>query len=291
MRNVLVTGGHGFIAGYVIEELQRRGYNVIATVRSEFGIAHDEDYLLNCHEILVDIRDKAGMYSAIQKCDGVIHLAGLLGTSENIRQADIMNDVNITGTLNILNACDNFHIPLVVIGVGNHFENNTYSISKTTAERYALMYAKNFDTPVRVVRAFNAYGPRQKYGKVNKIIPTFINKALRGQDINVYGGELNCSMMDMIYVADAAHVLVNALEDYKTTELLTEAGSGVGYPVWEIARMIVKMTSKRSSLVAVPMRQGETIGSHVVAMSPAFAGMKSLTDGLKETIAYYENLL
>ena len=287
---ILVTGGHGFIAGYVIEELKRRGHTPVVTVRH-----YEKNPLLeDCVIYYTDIRDYAGVYGAVEHSDGVIHLAGLLGSSENIRQAKIMNDVNIDGALNILNACDNFHIPGVIIGVGNWFENNTYSISKTTAERYTLMYAKNFKTQVNVVRALNAIGPRQKWGKINKIIPTFINAALRNQDIKVYGGKKKCGIMDMIYVGDLARVLVKVLFDKSMSGdigKIFEAGTGKGHEVYKIAEMVIRMTGSKSKIVEVPMRPGESERSIVVAKNPYPFEYRKLRDILKETIEYYRGLM
>lgn len=288
MKKVLVTGGHGFIAGYVIEELERRKYLTSALVKH----SEKNPILENSSVYYCDIRDDAGVYSAVEHCDGVIHLAGLLGTSENIRQAKIMNDVNVNGALNVLNACDNFKIPCVNIAVGNAGQKNTYSISKTTAEDYAFMYAQNFNTPVSVVRALNAYGPRQSWGKINKIIPTFINKALRGEDISVYGGKKNCSIMDMVYVGDVAKVLVDVLEKVSIGESqgeLLEAGTGIGYPVYGIAEMIIRLTNSKSRIIETPMRAGEDERSVVIANNPYPIAYANLEDKLLETIEYYKN--
>lgn len=290
MKRVLVTGGFGFIAGYVIEELKRQGYQPVVTVR------HDEqsEILKDCIIYKADMTDEASIYGAIEHCDGVIHLAGLLGTSENIRQAKIMNHVNVNGALNVLNAVDNFDIPAVFIGVGNHFEYNTYSISKTTAERYAIMYAKNFGTRVNIVRALNAIGPRQKWGKINKILPTFINKALRNQDIEVFGGEDHCSIMDMVYAGDVAKVLVDVLKRTDKGEIkgqVFEAGSGIGYPVYVIAEEVIKACKSNSKIIEKPMRFGESERSVVVANTPYPIEYRSFNDVLSETVTYYKSLM
>jgi len=284
---VLVTGGHGYIAGYVIEELKRQGIQPIVTVRH----SEENPLLDNCIIYNTDIRDDAGIYGAIEHCDGVIHLAGLLGTSENIRQAKIMNDVNINGTLNVLNACDNFDIPCVLIGVGNHFENNTYSISKTTAERYGIMYAQNFNTRVNVVRAFNAIGPRQKWGKINKILPTFINKAIRNEDISVYGGRDNCGLMDLVYAGDVAGVLIQVLKETEkgVKGQIFEAGTGIGLPVYEIAEQVIQLAHSHSNIIEVPMRPGESLRSKVVSSNPYPYRYTDITDVIKLTIKYYED--
>lgn len=289
MKNILITGGAGFIAGYCIEELKRQGFQPVVTMRHQ----EKNPILDDCIVYYVDTLDEVAIYGAIEHCDGVIHLAGLLGTSENIRQAKIMNKSNIDAALNVLNAVDNFKIPCVMIGVGNFTELNTYSISKTTAERYALMYAKSFGTPVNVVRALNAVGPRQKWGKINKILPTFINKALRNQDIQVYGGKDKCGIMDMVYVGDVAKVLIEVLKNtsaYNKGNIL-EAGTGIGYEVYDIAERVIKACKSSSKIVEVPMRDGESERSIVVANSPYDIEYRQFDSILVDTIKYYEELL
>ena len=279
---ILVTGGNGFIASYVIEQLKELGYDVITNVRTKKEI-------LGCTTYIVDTRDKAGMYGIIQKCDGVIHLAGLLGTSENMRQAELMNEVNVGGALNVLNAIDQFNIPASFIGVGNYFENNPYSISKTMAERYALMYAKNFGTRVNVTRTYDAVGPRQKFGKINKIIPTFINKALKNEDISVYGGKNQCSTIDLIYAGDVAKLLIKSLFEAMNGNICNvfEAGSGIPRKVYDIATKVVKACNSNSKIVEVPMRQGESVGAFVIAKE-VLKDAKPFEEYLPETIEYYK---
>lgn len=292
---VLVTGSEGFIASYTIQEIHRRGYQAIGLQRHIGNTQEVPKDAIPDVTYYSDIRDDAGVYGAIEHADGVIHLAGLLGTSENIRQAKIMNDVNINGALNVLNAVDNFKIPCVMIAVGNWFENNTYSISKNSAERYALMYAKNFGTKVNVVRALNAVGPRQKWGKINKILPTFINKALRNIPIELYGGKENCSIMDLVYAGDVGRVLMDVLEltndtsDYKGKVL--EAGTGKGYPVWEIAEKVIKLCNSSSNILEVPMRAGESERSIVVAEHPFPIEYRQIDQVISETVEYYKKLL
>lgn len=294
MKNVLVTGGRGFIASYCIEELQRQGIEVVTNVRAEDKVTEDL-YAKGVTVYTMDTRDKAGMYGIIQKVDGVIHLAGLLGTAENMRQAELMNEVNIGGALNVLNACDQFNIPLSMIGVGNHLENNPYSISKSTAERYGLMYAKYFGTKVNVTRTWDAVGPRQKWGKINKILPTFINKALKNEDISVYGGKDHCSTIDLIYAGDIAKILIASLVEASNGNKgnVFEAGSAIPMRVYDIAQLVVKACHSQSKIVEVPMRQGESEGAYIVAAHPydKIGEFRKLEDYLPETIEFYKKSL
>jgi UDP-glucose 4-epimerase len=239
----------------------------------------------------------------------VIHLAGVLGTQETIKNPRPAAETNILGGLNVLEACAQYDVPLVNIAVGNWWMNNTYSITKNTVERFAEMMNRYRDTKITVVRALNAYGPRQMaaapYGpsKVRKIMPSFICRALSGLPIEIYGdGE---QIMDMIYVHDAARVLVTALEttaDFGAPLKTLEAGSGRRTTVNDIAEVVVaeveRVTDKRVGINHIPMRPGEDEGSVVIGdpLTLTPIGMDGsdfipLESGVIKTVAYFKMIL
>lgn len=297
---VLVTGGNGFIGRYVVEELLSRNNEVLvldhaATAKPRDGV----------EVILGDIRDETAVFEAVAHADAFIHLAGVLGTQETIARPTPAVMTNITGGLNVLEAASRYGVPGVNIAVGNHWENNPYSISKSTVERFVHMFNKNRDTRVSIVRALNAYGPEQSvaspYGpsKVRKIMPSFIMRALHGADIEVYGD--GGQIMDMIYVEDLARVLVEALirtvADGVIPEVI-EAGTGRRTTVLDIANQVVK-TVGRGQIEHVPMRPGETPGAVVLADTRAmseYLGIRPhefvpLERGVAHTVDYYRTLV
>lgn len=302
MRTVLVTGGNGFIGRYVVEELLWRGYNVsVLDTRWRPGAEGST-------VVLGDIRDEVAVTEAAAHSDGIIHLAGVLGTQETIKNPRPAAATNVLGGLNVMEAALQYRLPMVNIAVGNYWMNNTYSITKNTVERFAEMLNRYRDGRIAVVRALNAYGPRQvpaePYGpsKVRKIMPSFICRALAGEPIEVYGdGE---QIMDMIYVADVARVLVSALESTAAGGPLTqegqpfEAGTGRETTVNQIAQAVVEevlaQTGKVVPVNHLPMRPGEDERS-VVLGNPATLGVLGihtedlvpLEDGVKKTLAYF----
>ncbi len=260
MKNVLVTGGNGFIGRYVCEELSAQGFHVTVLDTRWRRPIDGADLVLG------DMRDATAVTEAVAHADGVIHLAGVLGTQETISNPRPAAETNILGGLNVFEACAQYDVPLVNIAVGNYWMNNTYSITKNTMERFAAMMNKYRGTRISIVRALNAYGPRQvaaaPYGpsKVRKIMPAFVCRALNGDPIEIYGD--GSQVMDMIYVADVAKVLVRALVMTHSGNLVeTEAGSGNPTTVNEIAGVVVeqaaKMTGHVVDIVHIPMRPGE----------------------------------
>lgn len=287
MKTIAVTGGLGFIAGHVIELAQKKGYKVLTNVRTT-NLGVYPDYLQECHIYDIDIRDKVGIRSMLEKADGVINLAGILGT-KNIDNPREFYENNVFGALNVYDAALEFNIPVVQIAVGNHFETNNYSNSKTAAERDLLMYAKYKGLKGNVVRGLNVIGPRQKVKNTGKIGPTFITKALNNEDITVYGGKDNCGLMDFIYVKDIAAILLEVLENTNEQNKgnVFEAGMGKEVSVYEIAEMIVRLTYSKSKIIEVPMRAGESNRSRVVAEHPYPYNYTDLETMLDNTIQYY----
>jgi UDP-glucose 4-epimerase len=292
----LVTGGNGFIGQYVCEYLEANGHEAVVLDRE----CHPE--VLAVREVhLGDIRDATAVTEAVAHVESVIHLAGCLGTQETIQNPLPAAETNILGGLNILQACSQYNVPVVNIAVGNYFENNTYSLTKDCVSRFCQMYRDYRDLPVTVVRALNAYGPRQSvaapYGtsKVRKIMPSFVNRALNNDPIEIYGD--GNQIMDMIYVADVAKILVRALESTMVnggSDTIYSAGSGIRTTVNDIAAEVVRATGTLSEVTHIPMRPGETPG--VVVLGDPFTllpllhedeDLISLEEGVQRTVEFY----
>jgi len=226
-----------------------------------------------------------------------MHLAGLLGTSETIDEPIGPAQVNILGSLSLFEACRKFKKRACYIAVGNHFMLNTYAITKTCAEKFALMYNAEHGTKIAVVRGLNAYGPYQKHKPVRKVIPNFVLPALRDEPITIYGS--GGQVMDFIYVADLAEILCRGLlDDHGTYNSVIEAGSGRHTTINHIAETVIKLSGSSSVINRLPMRAGETKDSIVVAdvstlkpLSYGQADMVTLEEGLTRTIDYYRGHL
>jgi len=285
VRKVLVTGGSGFIGQHVAEELFERGMDPVIYDRQRRADPVFET-------ILGDIRDGDSVTEAVAHTDAVIHLAGVLGTQETIDNPRPAAATNVLGGLNVFQAIRQYKVPAVYICVGNHWMENSYSITKTTAERFARMFNQEHGTHIAIMRVLNAYGPGQGLpypwgpSKVRKIMPTFIAQALSGQPISVYGdGE---QVMDMVYVEDVARGLVDGLTaDHTVTH---EIGTGRATTVNEIAETILSIVGG-GEIEHVPMRRGEPPKSTVLAASPHPAATTTLEDGTKHAVDYFGEIL
>lgn len=247
MSLIAVTGGHGFIGNYVRAELYARGYDVLVIDHSN---SDSEDVRSP------DVRQM------VSHCDGVIHLAGVLGTEELFDDAEAAVDTNINGTINVLKACASRAPSIAYVGITMpQVWDNVYQATKLAAMKMASAWHRHFNVPVAHVRAFNVFGPGQKVGSPQKIIPTFAHRAWAGKPLPVWGD--GTQLVDLIYVEDVARILVDALKFHDNR--IIDAGTGRGIPVNEVANLVNQVTAMPYDNVDyLPMRKGEH-GQGVVA--------------------------
>lgn len=274
-RRILVTGGAGFIGQAVRRVVEAAGDIFVS------------------FELPKDIRDPVILHHSMAACDGVIHLAGILGTSETLDRETLLLDVNVVGALNVAASAATLGIPMVQIGTGHRGQLNVYAITKACAEDFVLARVAWGGLDANVVRAYHAYGPGQKapppYGKatVRKIIPSFICAALFGDPLPVNGS--GSQMVDLVHVDDVAAALVSGLDGpYGRT---VEAGTGYPTSVMQAAFDVIDACESSSKIVRVPMRPGEPAWSAVYAAPADKATCKTRWPHLDDTIAYYRGML
>jgi nucleoside-diphosphate-sugar epimerase len=295
MVNKVLIAGFGFIGRHVATALVQRGCEVsVLDRRPNLSVMSQ----LGVDPILGDVRDAELMRDLVQYYDGVINVAGLLGTSEMINDPIPAVHTNIVGAINIFEGCRQAMqagkgVRCVHITVGNYFMDNPYSITKRTSERFANMYNIEHSTDIRVVRVLNAYGAFQKHFPVRKIIPNFIRSAFQGEVIRVYGdGE---QIMDMIYVEDVARILIEAffVDEIKS---IISAGTGRRLTVNEIAKIVINIVGSSSEVEHTNMRPGEPERSVVlgepetlraVGIDPS--SLIKFEDGIAKTVSWYRD--
>lgn len=286
MKKVLLTG-YGFIGHHVAEELKSRGIDVVIYDRHKYKADLGYEFILG------DTRDRNSLAEAVSLVDGAIHLAGILGTSECVDNPFPAVETNIIGGLNFFEACRQHKKRGVQITVGNWFMNNTYSITKRTLEKFVMMYNKEHETQIALVRGLSVYGEGQKHKPVRKIAPNFICKALRKEPITIFGsGE---TIQDQVYVKDVAKILVEALLNPNVKfDKVYEAGTGRKTTVNEIAELVNKLTGNPEPVQHIPMRQGEEDKSVILGNPETLAELNigpltTLEDGYAKTVEWYKN--
>lgn len=271
MKRILITGSKGFIGRAVSTEIATRGMAPIPF-----------DHPL-------DVRDRKALAS-IDEIDGVINLAGVLGTSETIGAEYEAAEVNILGGLNVFDTFKD--VPIVQIATGHEGQPNPYAITKRCITQLALSRARWTAQKISVVRAYHVYGEGQKMcaphgtSKVRKIVPSFVARALTGMPIEINGDGMQ--KVDLVYVGDVAKVLVDALAGPYGHVL--QAGTGTPCTVLDAALKVLQhCKGSKSWIENKSARLGEPEGAVVVATEPLCWNQWPYR--LEQTVAWYRKKL
>lgn len=274
-RTILVTGSSGFIGQACGRLLESRGDRMVTFDRSD---GHD-------------ILDRDDLDRTVSEVDGVINLAGQLGTSEMFGHEAAAAAVNIVGALNVADACARHAIPLVQIGTGHRGQPNPYAITKACTEDLMLARWAEQDQQIAVVRAYHAYGPGQKAfpphgtSTVRKIIPSFACRALTGMPLQINGsGE---QVIDLIHVDEVARILIDAIDG--PYGVVLEAGTGSPITVTQAARDVIRTCGSESEIEYLDPRPGEPPDAVVVSQRPCSS--LPWPYGLDETVDYYAGVV
>lgn len=254
---VAVTGGDGFIGRVVERELLQRGDHAVCIDRAT-GI---------------DVVDNESVLEALQGVDGVIHLAGVLGTSELFAEPEKAVEVNILGTISVLKACAVTGARYVGITMPQVWD-NVYQVTKNAAVGLSTAWHKHFGVRVSHVRAYNVYGVGQKVGSPQKIIPTFSAAAWAKKPMPIWGDGLQT--VDLVWVEDVARMLVDAL-DYGDCQTF-DAGTGHQTTVRDVAELVWEFVHGEVDLEEhsrfLPMRKGENEGTEVGAQGEGWDALR-----------------
>lgn len=252
---IFVTGATGFIGSHLTNFLVEKGYNVVAFDRynsnNNWGWLENYKYKNDIQLILGDIRDYDSVSKAMRGCNVVFHLAALIGIPYSYISPLAYIRTNIEGTFNILESSKNLNIEQTMItstsetyGTAQYVPideghplvgQSPYSASKIAADQLAISYYKSFDMPIKLVRPFNTYGPRQS---ARAIIPTIISQILNGKS-EIQLGSLSPTR-DLTFVKD---VCSGFEEIYKSEQLfgeVTNIGSKSEISIGDLAKLISK---------------------------------------------------
>tara|TARA_X000000368_G_scaffold415073_1_gene406146 strand:- start:52 stop:1032 length:981 start_codon:yes stop_codon:yes gene_type:complete len=253
MNRVLITGATGFIGSHLTEYLVEEGHNVIAFDRynsnNHWGWLENSKYKNDFQIVLGDVRDYDSISKAMDGCDAVFHLAALIGIPYSYLSPLAYIRTNIEGTYNVLESAKNLQLNQILItstsetyGSAQYVPideehplvgQSPYSASKIAADQLATSYFKSFDMPVKIIRPFNTYGPRQS---ARAIIPTIISQLISGET-NIELGSLHPTR-DLTYVKDTCS---GFLEIYKSDTLfgqVTNIGMKTEISVGDLAKLI-----------------------------------------------------
>jgi UDP-glucuronate 4-epimerase len=278
MTSYLVTGGAGFIGSHLCESLLRRGERVIcvdnfndyyspARKRSNlaWAIAQPGFTLVEA-----DIRDDAAIDEifATHRPDRVAHIAAMGSISYSVRYPKLYDDVNIRGTLNILDAARRNDTRGVVLASTSSVYGRTdkipfvetdstdrplapYPASKKATEVLTAAYHVSYGLPATCVRFFNVYGPR---GRPDMTPYMFTEALAQGRPIKLYDG--GRPRRDWTYIDDIIAGVMAALEQERGYEIFN---LGRGQPVMmrDFVTIIERLVGRRAEIIDAPLPANE----------------------------------
>ena len=246
------------------------------------------------------ICDRELVRQAVQGVDYIFHMAALVSVPESMSKISECIDINVNGLLNVLEEASAAGVKKIVLAssAAIYGDNPTvpkletmypepkspYAITKLDGEYYLNMFRAEGKINTAAVRFFNVFGPRQDpKGAYAAAVPIFIEKAVKGEDITVYGD--GSQTRDFIYVKDIVGALTFVAEHPEVTGVFN-AGYG--------GQIIIKAAGSSSKVLHAPERPGDVKHSRACADKLRNAGWQprhTLPEGLATTLEYFKGIL
>lgn len=273
---ILITGGSGFIGSHLVD-------HVLAETDDEIHVLDDfstgtADNLAHVDSSRVDIqnadvRDTETITNAVAEADAVYHLAAAVGVKNIVENPLASLKTNLRGTENVLEAAAEDGTPTFLASSSEvygksedvPFSETTdsmfgptttarwgYATAKATDEFLALAYHDERNLPVVVGRYFNIVGPRQT-GQYGMVIPTFVEQALSGEELTVYGD--GTQTRSFTHVADAVGITHELLRSEEAHGEVFNVGAPDPTSINDLAERVIELTNSDSEITHVPFKE------------------------------------
>lgn len=272
----LVTGGAGFLGAALANRLARDGHQVrvIDDLSAGDSARLDERALFTRG----DVANRPKLWTLLQDVDCVYHLAARVLVSESILYPREYNEVNVGGTVSVMEAMRDAGVRRVVLTSSgavygeqaeqpvcedvNPNPQSPYAVSKLAAEYYVRTIGALWGIETVILRVFNAYGPGQNLpASHSPVIPRFLQQALGGGSLVIFGG--GGQTRDFVYVDDVVESLVAAATASDVDRRIINVGSGRETSINELAALVAKVVERRAEMLHSPAESGGV--SHLCA--------------------------
>ncbi len=277
-KKILITGGAGFIGSnltdYFLEnENQVTVIDDLSNGRKEN--LKDAEKSKNFTFIKGDIRDKELMKKIIKDTEYIFHQAARASVPRSIEDPILTNDININGTLNILNIARDSDVERLIFASSSsvYGESETlpkvetmsllpispYGVSKLAGEKYVFAFYKVYGLKTTSIRYFNVYGSRQMDSPYSGVIPIWFGRCIRNENLIVFGnGEQS---RDFTYIKDVIQINeLSALKNSAIGEIFNGATSN-RITLNDLAKLTLKITNKKLEVVHDEPRPGDIMHS------------------------------
>jgi UDP-glucose 4-epimerase len=269
----LITGGAGFIGSHLAERLLDQGHHITVIDSLATGSLDNLRHLLEDpdFELITESALNDGLMEyLVRRCDVVYHLAAAVGVRWIIDHPLLSIQTNIRATEVVLEQASRFDKPVLIASTSEVYGKNDsgalreeddsiigstqitrwlYANSKATDEFLALAYHRERGLPVVIVRFFNTIGPRQT-GQYGMVVPRFVQQALRGEALTVYGdGQQTRCFTD---VQDTVAAMVRLMETPAAVGETFNIGNPQETTIEDLARLVIEMTGSSSGVRYLP---------------------------------------
>jgi UDP-glucose 4-epimerase len=265
---ILVTGGAGFIGSNIVRRLLEQGH--VPVVFDNLSNGYCENLCSEARFFEGDVRNQAQLIEALEGCQVILHLAASVGNKRSIDHPQLDSEINVIGTLNVLETARISKINRVVFSSSagifgelktlpiaeNHPQepDSPYGTSKLAAEKMCLVYNKLYSMHNICLRYFNVFGPNQRYDAYGNVIPIFANRLLHDEPLVIYGdGE---QTRDFVNVHDVANANIQAALSSEVKGVFN-IGSGTRISINELARLMQKTSSIETAIQYDQPRPGD----------------------------------
>lgn len=309
---VLVTGAGGFIGSHLCEALVEAGYSVRGFVRynsqNRFGWLDRSSFKKDIEIVTGDIRDADSVSRALDGIEAVAHLAALISIPYSYQDQQAFIDVNINGTLNILQASLAKGIKKVIhtstsevygtakyvpIDEGHPRQGQSpYSATKIGTDYIAESFHRTFGLPIVIARPFNTYGPRQS---ARAILPAIIIQLLSGyKEIEIGAGH---PKRDFLYVKDTVNAFVEMIRSDKLIGEEVNIATQREISIEDLAKKTIQLINPdarikidKSRIRPKKSEVERLLGSNKkIRKLTSWRPTYTLDEGLNETIAWFRD--
>lgn len=257
----MVTGGAGFIGSHIVDALMAEDHEVYVLDNLQSGKTKNIAQHLGregFHFIKGDVRDRETVKLAVHEVNAVIHEAALVSVARSIEDPTLTNDINVTGTLNLLKAGLDAGVKRFVLAssaavygktekLPNREDASTepsspYAASKLAAEKHCRAFYLTHGLETVSLRYFNVYGPRQTCDQYSGVITNFIRNLSENEPPIIYGdGE---QTRDFVNVQDVVEATVLSLDQKSVVGEEINIATGEPTTINRLAEMLLNITGK-----------------------------------------------
>ncbi len=309
MKNILVTGGAGFIGSHLCEKLIEHGNHVICLDNFFTGSRKNIDYLLDNKEFELIRHDI--IEPIILEVDQIYNLACPASPVHYQYNAIKTIKTNVLGVTNMLDLADETKARILQASTSEVYGDpnvhpqredywgnvnpiglrSCYDEGKRVAETLMMDYYRQHNVDIKIIRIFNTYGPRMAQND-GRVVSNFIIQALKNEDITIYGDGLQTR--SFCYVDDLVRGMITLMntEDFIGP---VNMGNDGEYTILDLAKMIIELSNSNSKLVFKPLpsddpaqrRPDLTLAKEKLGYEPTV----DIKDGLLKTIEYFKTVL